>query len=183
MSKPYLKRYEMAYMWISESADIITFSCAVAILRYDESELTSSYLDKVGTCMIIVQSISLSIHVLDSFIFGVDLIFNAKDTYNFYRTPKFVRIVKMAVDKEFRKSEIKLQKKYFDKWMVIALKKGLNGRKVSRIELPWRYVVKCFFVEHLNNLKWFINEMIEILFRDVWRKFWRGFYCCQKHSD
>lgn len=54
VSKPFHTRMDMGIMWLAESVDLITYSCAIAILRRtDSDELTDDFLLNIGSFFIL----------------------------------------------------------------------------------------------------------------------------------
>lgn len=128
VSRPYLTRYELALAILAEVADIVTFILGVCLIL--GPELDRGYRRNLGLGMLWIEGIAFGLILLERFL--VIALFLGEQVLEQLRKrsvkkPEPANLMN-ALWKVLAKHPGYLKRKFFHRWMVLTLGKGLTGR-------------------------------------------------------
>eukprot|EP00210_Caulerpa_lentillifera_P008309 g7929.t1 len=157
LAKPFPSRVDMLVLLITELADLIVYLFAVFLLI--GPDVGKDTYDKISVTLIVSESFSMISMMFEYALFSIGLGMIGWEEWQKRREDKFFNLVYQIMMDDGRY----LSRKYFDRWMVIVFKRGLNGRELRRHELPWKYVFHQFLAQTKRNCLWLYHEANEIV--------------------
>ena len=136
IAKPFPSRVDMFMLLLAEVADLIVYTCALFLILGPGTDEDTT--DEIGLALLISEAFALLATVLEYTILSVGFGMEWHDGYKENKQFRFFHLVHGLL----MQNEKYLMKKYFDRWMVRTLYRGLHGRIPERHELPWRQGVK-----------------------------------------
>ena len=152
VARPYHTRLEMAISLSEEVSDITFFALAALLLLGPTSD--EDFRDKIGIGMLCVQCSSFAA------VLGNRLVLNCRSLRLMYQRRQARKVAKLTrlFRRYLSKNAYFLQRKFFDRWMVNVLKRGLYYRTPRREELPVKYYVHCQIHQFKASLLWLHTE-------------------------
>lgn len=144
VARPFPTRLDMTVTMLAEGADVVTFFLGIILLIGPNND--SEFRLNVGRGMICAEGAAFLSMVLERLLMASLGLGMACTILKGQKVPKMAEVVLAAMGHYDRF----LERKYFDRWMVKVLKRGLHNRPVRREELPvWFYlqvtVLDAFF--------------------------------------
>jgi len=131
LTKPYLNRWDMALGLFVESMDVLVYACLYSILYNDPDDLDRS--ERVGVIMLVAQSLALAFMVVRYAFVTMYVTITCVAYLKRRSVTGFSKAVDEVLQQHF---PVYLEHKYFDRWMVNVLHRGLHDRPVKLSELP-----------------------------------------------
>lgn len=145
VARPFPTRLDMTVTMLAEGADVATFFLGIILLAGPNDD--KDFRLKVGRGMLLAEGAAFLSLVLERMLMALLGLGVACTMFKKQKVPKMAEVV-LEVMGHY---ESFLEKKYFDRWMVKALKRGLHNRPVHREELPvWFYLRTTVFDAFLS---------------------------------
>lgn len=164
LARPYPSRMEMAISLTEEAADVIFVAMALLLLVGPQEN--ESFRDHIGIGMITVECCSFLAITSDRLILSLNGFSLMRQRRRNRKETKLTRLFFRYLSK----NAYFLQRKYFDRWMIKALKKGLYGRPARRTELPISYLIEQEMNKIKKGFSWWFME-IYLVWHDLCMKF------------
>eukprot|EP00210_Caulerpa_lentillifera_P009363 g8926.t1 len=142
-TRPFLNRVDMALSMFNEAADIFVFTMLLIIISSSPKSDRRRF-EQMGVAMVVIQCIALAVMVLRYAVSTMSVSITCTSYIRHQnQQPQPSQLEKLI----WRCHPSYLTRKYFDLWMVRALHKGLNGRRVKASELPRSVAALRYFHE------------------------------------
>eukprot|EP00210_Caulerpa_lentillifera_P002770 g2647.t1 len=166
IAQPYRNRYRMA-LALSEDVSDVTFLTLAMLLILGPHE-NKTFRTRLGIGMLLCQLTSFLAIVLDRLVVALIGFGSAWKRARARRPTKVEKVFREYM----RKNLYCWERKYFDIWMIKALKKGLYNRVVRREEFPLSYVRSWYIERFKKSVSWLRNEvnLVRIDFNNKLRK-------------
>lgn len=149
IARPFPSRLDMTVTLLAEGADVVTFFLGIILLLGPNHD--REFRIKVGKGMLYAEGGAFLSMVLERLCLGAAGLVAASSILKKEEMPKMADIVIKAMEH----SDGYLARKYGDRWMVKALKRGLHNRPLKREELPVWYYLKMTIVKPILSFSWF----------------------------
>ena len=160
VARPYHTRLEMAISLSEEVSDITFFALAALLLLGPTSD--EDFRDQIGIGMLCVQCSSFVAVMCNRLVLGLGTFRLMYQRRQARKVAKLTRLFRRYLSK----NAYFIQRKYFDRWMVKVLKRGLYYRVPRREELPVKYYVHREIDQFKASLLWLHTEI-----RLIWTDF------------
>lgn len=157
IAQPYRTRYNMAIALLEDVSDVAFLALAMLMLLGPSH--SENFRKRIGIGMICTELTSFLAIVLDRLMLAL---VGFVQTWKRFRSRKPTR-VSLVFQKYLRYNVYGLERKYFDLWMVRALKRGLYNRVVLREEFPVSYVFSQYIARCKDSLLWLRTEAESVL--------------------
>ena len=156
ISNPFLSRFNMSMLLMSEVADLIVYACALVLILGPENDEDTDR--GIGTVMLLSEALVLLVQMMEYAALGIGTGLAGYEKWKSSNQHKFIDLVHtlMMQNKHY------LAKKYADRWMVRTFSRGLHGRVPDRHELRWREAVKIYLLYGWSGVCWFAQESVNI---------------------
>lgn len=149
IARPFPTRLDMTITVLAEGADVVTFFLGIILLLGPNHD--RDFRIKVGKGMLYAEGGAFLSMIIERLCMGAMGLTVACSIFQKEKIPKMADIVFKAMEH----SDGYLAKKYGDRWMVKALKRGLHNRPLRREELPVWYYLKMTVVKPFLTFSWF----------------------------
>ncbi|CAD7694728.1 unnamed protein product, partial [Ostreobium quekettii] len=134
LSRPFPSRLDMAVTLLAEAADVVTFALGIVLLAGPNED--RDFRLRIGTAMLCVEGVALLTTLVEHLIIGFGICgwLRGKHREKKTKPSKFVAVVEKVMMQNTRR----LERKYFERWMVKVLRRGLHNRPLRGEERSWK---------------------------------------------